>query len=302
MLALATLAAGCARPAPRPAAALSPSPPGDAAPDRDAIVLVPDGYTGRFRAFGTVLENVSADGPKHGPQLCGGVQQSLPPQCSGLDVADWSWSAVPHESAQGAKWGDYEVIVTLDAGRNRLTLKATPVVPVPPTGDPTVGRPEPNTPCPAPPGGWRPVDPTRATDGALQAAVELARGSKDFAGVWIDQNQPVVTERTANDPTKLILTVAYRTDLARHEAELRQVWGGALCVVAGGRTHAELLRILRETVRLPGVRGGGVDEIRNAVSLDVWVAWQSRQRELDSRYGSGAVRQEPLLKPIDLSG
>lgn len=51
-------------------------------PSTGPVNLVPDGYIGRFRIATTVLEN-----EQHGPQLCVGVAQSLPPQCGGLDIS-----------------------------------------------------------------------------------------------------------------------------------------------------------------------------------------------------------------------
>ena len=61
------------------------------------------GAPGTYQASGTVLES-----PEHGPQLCHVVMESLPPQCEGIDLVGWDWSAVDdEESASGTTWGSY---------------------------------------------------------------------------------------------------------------------------------------------------------------------------------------------------
>jgi hypothetical protein len=91
---------------------------GDSAPNTDPPAdVVPDDYTGRFRAtFITVLS--SAD---HGPQLCAAVEESLPPQCSGPDIDGWDWRTVEHETASSTRWGEYRVVGTFAYGVFTLT-------------------------------------------------------------------------------------------------------------------------------------------------------------------------------------
>jgi hypothetical protein len=43
-----------------------------------------------------------------------------------------------------------------------------------------------------------------------------------------------------------VLNVAFTGDLERHQAQLRSVWGGRLCVTRQQRTYRELLAIQRE--------------------------------------------------------
>jgi len=102
-----------------------------------------------------------------------------------------------------------------------------------------------------------------------------------------------------NDPAKLVLNVRFTKDLARHEAEIRKVWGGALCVSAAKRTQAELTRLQDQLIGTPGMTSSSVDILSGTVEVRVFVATQARQRELDARYGPGLVRVVGELKPID---
>jgi hypothetical protein len=254
--------------------------------------LVPDGYTGRFRIVATVLENA-----EHGPQLCTGVEDSLPPQCGGPDVAGWAWTGLRYESAAGTRWGSYLLVGTFDGRVFRMTE--------PPKVNDGSLNPQPRipdftSPCPVPSGGWRPVDPARATDNALQTANAVASAEPDFAGLWLDQKQPPDNGRTAaNDPTKLVLNVRFTTELRRHETDIRRVWGGALCVSGAEHTIAELTRIQQDLGHEPGSLVSSIDVVTGTVRVEVFAPTQSRQRELDARYGPGLVVLTGALEPID---
>jgi hypothetical protein len=128
-------------------------------PSSGPINLMPDGYQGRFRIAATVLENAD-----HGPQLCTAVEESLPPQCGGPDVAGWSWDGLGKESVNGVTWGSYLLVGKFDGKTFTLTEPAkgndgsykSPVR----TEDYT-------SPCPTPQGGWKPVDPAKANNDAM---------------------------------------------------------------------------------------------------------------------------------------
>jgi hypothetical protein len=266
--------AGCAEPDGIPAGAdpVEPEPDGS---------FAPESYAGLYRVTGTVLENA-----EHGPQLCRGVGESFPPQCDGLDIVGWTWDGLEHSDRGGVRWGNFEIIATFDG--TRLTLSEPP-------WPPSVRRPGPTpdftTPCPAPVGGWRVVDAAKATDAALKEAAALADSAPDAAGVWIDQNGGT------NDPRKLVLNARFAGDLAAHEARLRAVWGGALCVSSAARSTADLHRVRAELSTLPGLLYAGVDTLTNQVVAGVYVATDARQRELDARYGPGVVKLTGLLEP-----
>jgi hypothetical protein len=291
-LALLTLLAACGQ-----QAALSPAAPATTDPETTGatsppaetsrVMLVPDGYDGRFRFVGTVLES-----PEHGPQLCGAVATSYPPQCGGPDVVGWTWKALTAESANGTTWGSYVVVGTWD-GRLHLTEPAR-TAGAADQPDPAGEMPDFTSPCPPPMGGWRPVNPALTTAEALERLPALAEAEPDFAGFWLDQPPDA-----NNDPTRLVANVKFTGDLKRHERELRRVWGGALCVSAADRTQAELNRVQKAVDGLPGFSGSGQDVVAGVVDAKVHVATERQQRELDERFGAGVVRLSGVLQPID---
>ncbi len=265
---------------------------GDAAgADQPAGSLVAADYDGRFRTYATVLESL-----QHGPQLCYTVLDSLPPQCEGTDIAGWDWSAVEHEAANGTRWGEYTVVGTYDGDTFTLTKPATAAGE---SSHPQAD--EITTPCPAPEGGWQPVDPERATDAAFEEATRRARNADGFAGLWIDQRIPdgQITEQNANDPKRFVLNVTTTGDVEAMEQSLREVWGGSLCVSPARRTSTELVHVQRGIQDTPGVLSSSIDEVRGKVDLQVLVATEELQAELDERYSAGAVRLVGMLEPID---
>jgi hypothetical protein len=288
-LALLMLLGACGQQAVAPAgpATTDPATTGDASPpaETSGVMLVPDGYDGRFRFVGTVL-----GGPDHGPQLCGAVATSYPPQCGGPDVVGWTWTGLTAESANGTTWGSYVVVGTWD-GRLHLTEPAR-TAGIADQPDPEM--PDFSSPCPPPTGGWRPVNPALTTAKALERLPALAEAEPDFAGFWLDQ-----PPNGNNDPTRLVANVRFTGDLKRHERELRRVWGGALCVSAASRTQAELNRVQAALSRLPGLTSSGQDVVAGAVDAQVHVATERQQRELDERFGAGVVRLSGALQPID---
>jgi len=240
-----------------------------------------------YRGSFTVLE-VAANGP----QLCGAMVDAFPPDCSGPDVIGWSWDEVDgEESVGGTTWGDYEVTGTWDG--EQLTLTEPP-------GPPDwAEQPEPDfaTPCPEPEGGWAVVDPATATRAALEAAVEQARRREDFAGVWVDNSEALY-----DDPTKVVLNVRVTGDVGAAEVDLRETWGGALCVSSGNHTAAELRAIQDEIddemIGTNQFLSSGQAESEGVVHLQVYVE-DGLQAELDDRYGPGVVAVTARLQPVD---
>lgn len=269
--------------------------------------VVDAGYDGRFRAAVTVLES-----PEHGPQLCDTIMDSYPPQCAGPDIVGWDWGVVgAQESASGTTWGSYIITGTWDG--QRFTLTETPR---PNDGSLNTSAVDPDfsSPCPEPEGGWRPVDPAKATEEALGHAFTTASRSPDYAGGWTDQSyldelggaspnpspNPSDIEGVANDPARLVLNLMFTRSLAEHEQEIREVWGGALCVSLGVRSEAELLDIQsRLHADFPEISGSGPDIRSGVLAAHTMVATTTMQSELDARYGDGAVVLHGYLQPID---
>jgi hypothetical protein len=241
----------------------------------------------RFAGSATVLESKD-----HGPELCLlGMDPLLPttPSCRGVPISNWRWDQVKDEkSKSGTTWGGYRVVGTYDGATFTLTERPGP------PGPSTLYPDEPLvTPCSPPEGGWQPVDPARANEQGMAAAVAAARQAPDFAGVWI------VNAGTVNP----VLNVAFTGGLDRREAELRQSWGGPLCVVRHDRTLRELSRIQAEFSPPEGPPFGlhlvavGVDEPSNQVVVRALLVDDGTRRAIDARYGVGAVRVITALAP-----
>lgn len=237
-----------------------------------------------------------------GPQLClGGVAESLPPQCEGPDVVGWDWADVnDEETAGGTTWGEYSVVGTWDGERLTVTER-----PAPPVDPPKRDSPDLATPCEAPAGGWAVVDAATTTEAAQQAAMDDARDQPDFGGAWVDQSinpasgseEPDVIESEMNDPALLVLNLRFTGDLERHEAEVRQRWGGSLCVSKADRPLSDLLSIQAELIRDEEFLHLSVNEIQGVVEVGV-VVDPGLQAELDDRYGAGVVEVSAALRPV----
>ena len=253
----------------------------------------------KVKGVGTVLES-----PDHGPQLClGGVMESYPPQCDGPDLVGWDWAEVEGaESASGTTWGSYAVTGTWADGRLTVIKAESPETVEEPAGDQNF-----MTPCEPPAGGWAVVDPATATDEAMQRALADAAREPDYAGAWVDQSinpasdagtPAVEAEAALNDPTKLVLNVMFTGDLDRHEAELRAVWGGALCVSSAPRTEAELLEIQTALADEPGVLGSSPEPRAGTLEVSVIID-DGLQQRMDEQYGTGVVLVLPALSPVE---
>ena len=152
--------------------------------------------------------------------------------------------------------------------------------------------------------GWAVVDPATATSDAQGAALSYAAGQPDFAGAWIDRSvDPAsqadpVDETATNDPTRLVLNLRFTGDLARHEAEARAVWGGALCLTEAHHALAALEAVQTELHDELGALISDADEVRGVVRITVVVVEEGLQESLDDRYGAGVVQVTGALRPV----
>lgn len=245
---------------------------------------------GEVLGFATVLD----DGD--GAELClGGQADSYPPQCGGPPLVGWDWAEHEgdFEEASGVRWGEFAVTGTFDG----TTITPSEVIPddeyQPPPYEESRDL---TSPCPVPEGGWRVLDPARTTQKTESQAIRAATKLDGFAEAWVDQsinplsalddNDPA-KEQGMNDPTKLVLNISTAGDVARTEAVVREIWGGALCVSAAGFSDEELEPIQEAMSDVPGFAGSS----RGAGRVDVWVTYDdgSIQAWVDEEYGEGVV-------------
>jgi hypothetical protein len=178
----------------------------------------------------------------------------------------------------------YHVVGSYDG--TSFTLTEPPVTPEPYVGPPD----EIVAPCQEPSGGWPVPDPSTAGDADFRRAINVAEREPDFAGAWIDG-------------TPTVLTLAFTGNLEHHEAEVRREWGGPLCLWEFDRSFDELRKIQRDLestaqeLRLT-LLSSGIAVYRNQVDMDVVLADDEARRELERRYGPGAVAVTSALTPV----
>jgi hypothetical protein len=194
-------------------------------------------------------------------------------------------------------YGSYVVIGHFDRAANVFTL-TRPVIPSAEyQGPPVPSEPEPvdlDTPCAEPAGGWGVVDPAKATDASLERTSARAARMAGYADLWLDQSGS--TSTGANDPTRLILNVAFTGDLQGRQRELRETWGGALCVSKASRTEEEIRRIQDQVEKAAGLAGLSSAGGRGVVELQVIYDDGTLQDEFDHKYGQGVVRVSSALR------
>jgi hypothetical protein len=283
-VALVLLLAACGAEAEEPAA---PEPPAPALYEANAMVL---------------------EAGDAGPMLClGAVAESYPPQCGDIPLTGWDWDAVEgEERAAGTVWGSYRVVGEYD-GETFAVAEAGPYEPE----QAGPGVPDFTTPCPEPEGGWAVVDPSRAGEEDFAAAAAYAESQPDRVAVWVDypgDPSPEEVDQAGAEgrPVLQILNATFTGDVARHEEELRALWGGPLCVAESeSRSAAELEGIRAEAeaavegelgLRMLWSSGPGVEP---AIEIGVVAdPGGEAQAALDERYGAGTVRLFPALRPV----
>lgn len=287
LLLVTALAGACGDPDPRGSSAAGASAP---ASGEDEL----------YEGYGLVLESGG-----RGPELClGAATDSEPPQCSGIPLEGWSWEDVPgEENAGGSTWGEYRVVGVYDRESFAVT-EAT----VPEEFEPMEEPDRYATPCPTPEGGWVAPAPERASHEHMGRAARAAGNEPDYAAAWIDYqgNLPGDYDRGETDYTKVVLNFAFTGDIARHERELREIWGGPLCVIERDRqSYKELRSIQRELSEVAAseldlqVLWSDIDEVEGTVEIAVVVLDEATRAELDRRYGEGVVDVHARLQPVE---
>ncbi|MDR7086025.1 hypothetical protein J2X11_000864 [Aeromicrobium panaciterrae] len=251
--------------------------------------------TQEYLARASVLEDGGTFGQGHGPQLCmGGIRLSMPPQCDGPDIPNWSWDKVTGESRRSqTTYGVYVVHGIYVDGD--FTLTRPPLEPQQFEGEVPADALERDfkTPCLEPDGGWFPKDRPKLDEYAVERAAPFAEKLPGYSEVWIDQQ---FNEGTENDPNKIILNVRVTKDVKGAEKAMRTVWKGALCVSKATHTEAELQRIQQETRDMAKGLVLSTSSGDDHVDVDVILDEGGRlQKAFDDKYGAGVVRVSSAL-------
>lgn len=207
-----------------------------------------------YATFTTMLQPAQ-DAP---PELClGGVAESYPPQCGGLELIGLDWDDVADaETASGVTWGTGWVVGSYDGEAGTFTL-TEPVSAEPPAGV-TVPEEEPLE--------FAPLcdDPYRGGDESFEGSPEAAAAQEELlaAATALDGYITVYVSDGASE-----FNVLVQGDAEAAHAQLREVWAGWLCVATGNGASEADLSAAQQAVHeelgdlVLGSGGGGVDGI-----------------------------------------
>lgn len=259
-----------------------------------------DGDAPLYRGTGMVLESGSS-----GPDLCFSSMDSYPPQCGGgVPLVGWDWSeATGHESASGTRWGSYEVTGHWDG--ESLTVVSIGEPSPDGAGWPSDDADRLDIPCDEPDGGWVvPSDTPRPETEDNEALHEYINAQPEYSASWVNHSQdpsydPDNLEEYQQDPAAVVTVVRFSEDAERHEAAMRELWGGPLCVIEGGVPQAELERIRIEVDEKVEFLSSGLDLVGGRIEYSVDVVDPELQEELDREYGEGVVVLHGNLQPVD---
>ncbi|MGP4109565.1 hypothetical protein ACTWP5_01435 [Streptomyces sp. 4N509B] len=150
-------------------------------------------------------------------------------------------------------------------------------------------------PCARPEDGWI-ADPAKTDESDFAAVMRRAKELDTYAGAWseyIDQEELAGENHPSTDPTNAIVVAAYTGDPAAHEAELRELWGGGLCLVGAEHTYEELNEVRDAlTDEFPDIDNPVVDEPENVVRAMTPELTPELRAAVEERFGEGVVRLE----------
>jgi hypothetical protein len=168
-------------------------------------------------------------------------------------------------------------------------------------------------PCPEPDGGWggfgadHPFPGSVVGAGAPSGDVQaLVAGEPDFAGLWMGG---AVRTDTGWDTSVQVPVVAFTGDLERHEADIRTIYTGPLCVTSARFDAAELTAAANaitqdgDRMAAAGITflGGGATQGRNVVSVHVLLADQETVAWFTSQHPAGMIEVWGWLQPVEPS-
>ena len=240
-----------------------------------------------------------------GTKMCPeSVMDSRPPQCVGVPIDFFDWTEISeYEEAAGVRWVDVTLVGTLsDDGVFRLTQP--PISPQWPPEIPSTPIP---LPCEEPEDGWRIINPATADN--ITPAVQYAQAQPEFMGNW---NYRLPDGAVANS----VKVFTFSGNLAGHEAALRNVYGGPLCVSLADRSLAELEAIRNQVKEaivseeaagvgihlLNGQYGDTIDVILGTVEFNVLAAEPGAGDWLSRHFDEGVVNLHSLLQRVGDAG
>lgn len=256
-----------------------------------------DGGTDRvYRGTVTVI-----DTGDNAVVCAGGVAESYPPQCGGPRLVGLEWSSIPWaESANGVSWATMTIEIELDG--DSLVLVGMPTEPEPSPGDEIDFTP----PCEPPPGGWVWVDGPLTTPQDMDAAIAYANQQPDLSAIWVYNLLENPEEADLTGRQEYVVVARFNGNLEKHEAAMRALWLGPLCVSLGEANSADLRDVQTELTdralagEIPGLVGFGfshVDEMRGEVVLGALIADDHSDAWIAENYAGVPVRLESQLKP-----
>lgn len=245
----------------------------------------------RYEWSGTVLQS-----SEHRPELCSIVAESYPPQCGGVPVAGWDWGDVHGEERSGGTiWGGFRVVGTYDG--KTFTITERPGSISRSSEDIKI-----SSACTKPAGGWERPNPDRAGEQEMQKAFEAAGREPDYAGGWLSDAEKV-DANGVQDLSTAVLNFGFTGDLERHEAEIRRIWGGGLCLVKRDRTLSKLQSVALEAHSYADsigleVRTSNANEVTWNIEIGVFFADAAAQKKMDDRFPGVTVKLLGEIKPV----
>ena len=222
-----------------------------------------------------------------GPKLClGGVMESYPPQCDGVDLVGWRWPSTGTEQASETTWAETVVVGTWDGARFTV-VKTLDTSEVEQSESPDRDL---RSPCPPPAGGWQAPDPDRTTAANQTRVFALAERLPGYTEAWIDENGD-----PRQDPKNIVVNVRTAGDVAETRQALQEAWGGSLCVSKADHSRTDLQQIFDDISKTTEgyLAGGTTDRVNLVVIYDDGAL----QRRLDEQYWTDVVQVASVLKP-----
>lgn len=125
-----------------------------------------------------------------------------------------------------------------------------------------------------------------------------ALAQPDFAALWFDWSSDEPMTEGDTHPIPIVLNFRFSGDLDRHEAALRAVWDGSLCVTRAEHTEAELLEIRDEIATWDGVLSVNSEDTIGKIRVFADVDNANLQQRLDARYGPELATVVFALTPV----